>query len=153
GIDVNEALRAHMKVLEIRERLIRRNPRDVTLRSDRAWGRLDIALCLGRLNRRPEAISWIERAREEFESAHRERPDDPDITMRLVDCLTTLADALRLRTTPDAMLDASQRACTLIGELARAHPENPLYQEQLARNLRGHSERQIRAKVPARASL
>jgi eukaryotic-like serine/threonine-protein kinase len=123
--DPEKALQTHLKVLDIRERLIDDKPRDVTLRSDRAWGRLDVALCLRRLNRAAEAVSWVELARVEFEAAHAESPRDVNVTVRLVDCLTSLADAQGSSMQPVASLDASQRACNLIDELARAHPEVP----------------------------
>ena len=73
--DPEKAYRTHLKVLDIREQLIRDNPADVTLRSDRAWGRLDVALCLRRLNhRRSETIAWVELARVEFEVVHAQEP-------------------------------------------------------------------------------
>ena len=151
--DPETAYRTHLKVLDIRERLIRDNPADVTLRSDRAWGRLDVALCLRRLDHRNEAIAWVDLARVEFEVAHAERPCDVNITVRLVDCLSSLADAQASATDHVASLDASQRACNLNDELAKAHPDVPLYQEMLARNLRLQYQRQLAARLPGRASL
>ena len=96
---------------------------------------------------------WVERARQEFESAHRESPDDVNVSVRLVDCLNSLADAQRGNNNFDAMLHASEQACALNEEIANAHPETPYYTESLARSLKSLSDRQTLAKLPARAAI
>ncbi len=149
----NEALRTHLRVLEIREALVRRQHGNIRYCADRAWSRLDIAICLRHLNRLPEAVAMLERARREFEEIHRERPNDAHLTMWLVDFLNPLADALKAQREYSAMLSASNQACELAEEMARTYPETPRYTLALADNLRNHSSRELAAKLPAHATL
>jgi serine/threonine protein kinase len=149
----DEALRTQLRVLEIREGLVRRAPGNIRLRADRAWGRIDIAICLRGLGRLPEAVAALDRARRELEEAHREQPDDASLTMWLSDCLDALADSLRAQREYNSMLSATERACGLAEELVRAHPETPWYKQILATNLRHLSSRQLAAKLPARLAL
>jgi serine/threonine-protein kinase len=51
------------------------------------------------------------------------------------------------------MLSASELACHLTEELARAHPKTPRYTQELAAHLSNHSDRQRAAQLPARAAL
>jgi tetratricopeptide (TPR) repeat protein len=149
----DEALRTHRRVLEIREALLCREPGDIRYRADRAWGRLDIAICLRLLDRLPEAVAALERARRELEEVHRERPSDAGLTRRVVDCSNALADALQAQGEYGRMLSASEQACALAEELARAHPEAPWYTQVLAAKLSNYSYRQRVAKLPSRAAL
>jgi tetratricopeptide (TPR) repeat protein len=149
----DEALRTHLRVLEIREGLVRRQPGNFRYRADRAWGRLDIAVCLRSLDRLAEAVTELERARREFEEVHRERPNDAELALMLVDSLNKLADALQAQGEFSRMLSASVLACHLAEELARAYPESHRFTQALPANLRNHSSRQRAAKLPARAAL
>jgi serine/threonine-protein kinase len=149
----DEALRTHLRVLAIREGLVRRQPGNIDYRAGRAWSRLDIAACLRNLDRLPEAVAALDRARREFEELHRERPNDASLTLWPVDFWNRLADALQAQGEYGPMLSASSRACTLAEEVARAHPEIPRYTQVLAANLRNHSSRQRAAQRPAHAAL
>jgi tetratricopeptide (TPR) repeat protein len=148
-----KALRTHLRVLEIRDDLVRRNPSKSFYRADRAWGRLDIGICLRNLNRHHEAIAELEVARREFEGVRRERPNDAGLTQRLTDCLNALADARQAARDYGPMLAVSEQACALAEELALAHRDTPRYTQLLADNLRNHSFRRLAAKLPARATL
>src|SRR5262249_5070235 len=110
-------------------------------------------LCLRRLNRVSEAVNWVELARTEFEAEHRKNPADVNVSIRLVDCLNSLADVQRVNREYDKMLDASERACALNEEVSIAHPETPYYKESLARSLRALSDRQVIAQRPARTAI
>ena len=149
----DEALRTHLRVLEIREGLVRRAPGNTTYRADRAWSRLDIAMCLRALDRLPEAVAALEHGWREIEEVHRERPGDAHFTNWLVEFLNPLADALQAHREYSRMLSASEEACRLAEELARAHPEVPRYTHALADNLRNHSSRLTAANLPGHAAL
>ena len=122
----NEALRTHLRVLEIREGLgppaARQHP--IFLRIEPGAGSTSRS-AFAHLNRLPEAVAMLEHAWREFEEIHRERPNDAYFTIWLVDFLNPLADALRASGNTVRMLSASSQACGLAEELARAHPETP----------------------------
>jgi hypothetical protein len=143
----------YLRVLAIREDLVRRQPGNIRYRVDRAWGLLDIVSCLHALDRFPEAAGFLERARREFEEIHRARTEGADLTLRQVDFLNRLAEAFWAQGFYSRMLSASEQSCHLAEGLARAHPESPQYTQVLAGNLRNHSSRQRAAKLPGRAAL
>jgi hypothetical protein len=149
----DEALRAHLRVLEIREGLVRRNPGSLRYRLDRAWGLLDIVACFRALDRLPEAAATLDRARRESEEIRRAPTEDASLTLRQVDFLNLLAEAFRAQGVHSQMLAASEQSCHLAESLARAHPEIPRYRHVLAGHLRNHSALQRAAKRPARAAL
>ncbi len=122
-------------------------------RADRAWSRLDIAMLPPHLNRLPEAVAELERARREFEEIHRERPNNARLTIWLVEFLNPLADALQAQREYSRMLSASEQACHLAEELARTHPEIPLYSAAPGRQSAQPFPRQLVAKLPAHAAL
>ncbi len=151
--DPHAALRSHLRVLQIREGLVSRDAANTDYRAERAWGRTDIAGCLRDLNRFGEAVAMLELARKEFEEVHRERPNDANMTLWMVDFLNALADGLQAQGEYDRMSSASNRACQLAEGLVRAHPESSRYARALVVNLLNHSMRLLAAKLPARDPL
>ncbi len=130
--DKQDALRAHMESLDIRERLTRENPSVKRFQGDLAWSHTRLGHLQLATGRSADAMASYERARAIRERLARENPSDAQSRSDLASIYESIGYLESATGRPMEAMESYERARAIRERLARESPSNAPFQSDLA---------------------